>query len=557
MTASFVIARPSKRTRWLFVGMALVGGSALALACGARSVDLSLQVPPDVDAETRWYEVGALEGTTCPPREQLAGGVPARAAIRKTFSKGNAPSFGNLSAAKYAFIATARADDCHVIATGCTIADMSEETEVTIPLDRVGNGAACSSSTVCQVGQCVPPTDNGYPTIGAGCTLELVGSGPLPNALGAPQAIDQVVSHPAIAATPNGFLIAYRETVPSALISRLTLFPVDKGAGGGTPQQTVLEHCGPLRDGVGIAFHGDDGLVVAAKPCKVTQNPGFQIFSVDATGATKTNGFSLLQCKNCADDTPISMGRSHTVAWSDPLNAFLFAYVQEGQSQIIVRNGDPLPQKFGSGADLESQLISQGSLLGLLATSKLSTADGGTVPDAGAPNRLAVNLVSATQLSSIAPPSTLVGTWGSSTVLGNRIFVVTDGNDKKLTLRGYEPKVNTPEQLALPVNDSEISESTLGEPVFADITGFDYGTTKRLFIVTQRTGNGGTSLLAIDNASTTPVRIREVPVPGASAAADGRVAVAASDSRVGVVWMSRTDLTSNDRLGGYAIFACR
>ena len=38
---------------------------------------------------------------------------------------------------------------------------------------------------------------------------------------------------------------------------------------------------------------------------------------------------------------------------------------------------------------------------------------------------------------------------------------------------------------------------------------------------------------------------------------DGRVAVAASDTRVGVVWTTARQLTANDPTGAYAVFACR
>ena len=38
---------------------------------------------------------------------------------------------------------------------------------------------------------------------------------------------------------------------------------------------------------------------------------------------------------------------------------------------------------------------------------------------------------------------------------------------------------------------------------------------------------------------------------------DGRVAIAASQSRVAVVWTAAPQLTANDAVGGDAILACR
>jgi hypothetical protein len=37
---------------------------------------------------------------------------------------------------------------------------------------------------------------------------------------------------------------------------------------------------------------------------------------------------------------------------------------------------------------------------------------------------------------------------------------------------------------------------------------------------------------------------------------DGRLAIAASDTRVAVVWTTGKTLTQNDAVGGYAVFAC-
>jgi hypothetical protein len=38
---------------------------------------------------------------------------------------------------------------------------------------------------------------------------------------------------------------------------------------------------------------------------------------------------------------------------------------------------------------------------------------------------------------------------------------------------------------------------------------------------------------------------------------NGRIAVAATDTRVALVWLTARQLTANDPSGGYAVFACR
>jgi hypothetical protein len=45
-------------------------------------------------------------------------------------------------------------------------------------------------------------------------------------------------------------------------------------------------------------------------------------------------------------------------------------------------------------------------------------------------------------------------------------------------------------------------------------------------------------------------------IPSQETVRDGRIALAASDSRVLVAWLTATDLGPDDPIGGYALFAC-
>jgi hypothetical protein len=49
---------------------------------------------------------------------------------------------------------------------------------------------------------------------------------------------------------------------------------------------------------------------------------------------------------------------------------------------------------------------------------------------------------------------------------------------------------------------------------------------------------------------------RQTRISGISTVRDGSVAVAASDTRVAVVWTTAKVLGQNDAAGGYAVFAC-
>ena len=73
---------------------------------------------------------------------------------------------------------------------------------------------------------------------------------------------------------------------------------------------------------------------------------------------------------------------------------------------------------------------------------------------------------------------------------------------------------------------------------------------------------GAVALFVYANATTTATPLRQVSFarePRISAITnvrDGRVAVAATETRVAVVWTTAKFLQNNDTTGGYAVFAC-
>jgi hypothetical protein len=73
---------------------------------------------------------------------------------------------------------------------------------------------------------------------------------------------------------------------------------------------------------------------------------------------------------------------------------------------------------------------------------------------------------------------------------------------------------------------------------------------------------GSVSLHVFSNASTQPKPLREVlfakqpRIAAIETVKDGRVAIAANESRVAVAWTTAKTLNPNDSTGGYAVFAC-
>lgn len=202
---------------------------AVATACNAPDVTMILEVPADAQSQTAWIEVGAFPNG-CPPSGELLGGLPPSGLAARVgyAADASALGLGTLNTALYGFAAVARRDDCGVLATGCTTVNVSQARSIDITLaDTSGDpdASACSNGLVCTNAHCVPPV-GGDPNAGAGCSMVLVGAGPLPDAMnGGP-----FVTAPAIVGTANGgFLIAYAEYLEADGTTQLTLQPLDVG----------------------------------------------------------------------------------------------------------------------------------------------------------------------------------------------------------------------------------------------------------------------------------------------------------------------------------------
>jgi hypothetical protein len=149
-------------------------------------------------------------------------------------------------------------------------------------------------------------------------------------------------------------------------------------------------------------------------------------------------------------------------------------------------------------------------------------------------------------------PIVFPGVWGAVAALGTRVIVMSDGGGpgRSVSYRAFDLGKTT----ASETNGFSI-EGT-GSPTTGDVTMLG---NKAYFAALKP---GSVSLHVYDNASTTPTLLREslfkkeTRIPSVTTVRDGRVAVAATTSRVAVVWTSAKVLTNNDATGGYAVFAC-
>jgi hypothetical protein len=472
----------------------------------------------------------------------------------------------------------ARSADCSVVAIGCNDVNLSSAGAVDISLSAVSSPqGACTGGATCEDAECTP----GTASLGAGCSLALVGAGPFADPLGV---VGTVMSAPAIAATPGGFLIAYREWDPNTGLARITLLPIDPQGGIGAVQQASQPSCAEVEmsDAAGLVFSGTSGVVVVGRagcPDEAgLDDSGMDIATVDQNGVFSSPGFADLGLRE-----PL-LSSAHPLAQSS-LGTFL-AYTQAGVANIATLSGASLgaSTSFGGTARMvDARVAASADVVALLADSVPGAGTGASSDDAGgdeggedgaspAPSddaggpgstgpsepTLSLNLTSAPaggggiDFSALDTPTTFAGTWGSVAALAGRAFVVSDGptSAKPLSYRAFDLGSPTPSVI------TSYAPRGSGVLLYADVAFHQ----DHLFIAVEREGE--IVLDAFENATTTPTLLREVPldgdarIPSTSSVRDGRVAVLATDTRVIVAWTTQESLGPDDATGGFAVFAC-
>lgn len=544
----------------LFVVPVLVGAFT---ACNKKpTLSFSLDVPGDVASRAAWYEIGAFAGTTCPPSSQFAGGLPAGYSARVSFAANskNPPGIDTLTRSTYAFAGVARADDCSVIGVGCTVVDVANADSVSIPL-RVNDppSGACSGGSICKNAQCITSSDNGDPSIGAGCSLDLLGAGPFADPY---QPSGILTSAPVVVAVDDGFIVGYREYDPNLGEARLALLPIDSSGGPGPVHFETLETCADVdeSDALGMAFSGENGLVVSARP-NCSGSGGFDLFELAKDTSIVPGGYGVVTSD--IGTSSITLSNAHAVAPAP--SGFYVAFSKDGQALLNVENnadlGNTSSSFGGTPPQTAAYVASTDKLYALLATAAqpdnggpgLDGGGAGTGGDAGTGSVVRLRVAAAgTDPTKLDAPIEMPGSWASLSAQGSRVFVATAGDDT-LPVAFYGFDLGTSEPT---VNDG-FSVNTEGTVTYADIAFHN----DSMFFAVESPGS--ISLVSFLHASTTPKFGREVVlgqnprIPSLRGLRDGRVAVAASDTRVAVVWGTGRQLGPDDPVGGYAIFACR
>ena len=529
------------------------------------STSFELDVASAVAQKAAWYEVGVL-ANACPSSALLAGGIPSEGTVARLAFAANAspPALGLLPKQSYGIAAVARAGDCSVIATGCSTVDISGGGTITVSLAAISGAAvgACAAGALCDEATCIPSADAAAPSAGTSCSLQLVGAGPLADPLTEGSTL---LSAPAIAATASGFLLAYREFDPSAGEARLTTIAIDPDGGAAAPLQRSLPgSCpgGPETDATALAFSGAKGTIVVSRPACAGADgaapaSGLDLFGIDAAGDVSASGFSG------SPGLQITLAPAHALAYTSL--GLLLAYTnQTTQSSfaapVVGATLPPSPPQipfsvvsglstqtsaFVIPADLGTGFLALGAASGdggtgspVLASFVSENADAGAQADAGDGGTA--------QASSTYPAK-----WVSAGGVGSRIIVASNGPSaaKSILWTAYDVGKTAP------ASTGSFAPESGGTVSFVDVALHQ----DQAFFVAEV--DHSLSLFAFEKASTFPVQLVEVPfgsepiIPVGSLR-DGLVAVAASDTRVAVVWGTGRTLGTNDDVGGYAVFAC-
>jgi hypothetical protein len=547
-------------------------------ACkGKTEVSFQIAIPNSVAGETEWFEIGAFRDASCAAlKPLLGGGIPDGAAKRVAFNRSEkvAPRIGDLARGSYAFGAVAKSQDCAVLATGCAEVDLDKSDSVEVQLSATdARTGACGQGASCQAARCVPTNDNADPSIGVNCSLELLGAGPLANPIGG---AGTLVSAPGIATTPSGFVIVYREVDPNGTTARVTILPVDNAGGALEPSRPPIAGRCPSsdeNDGIGLAMNGADGRIVLARPA-CGARPGLEVIRF----ATKPE-VTVDQVAKSADSNAQKLFLSpSSIAALRPGVGDALAFVEDGMARISTLGANAITGPtgtFGIGQSTGAWATATDKVLAVLAAGPGDPvtpqpdagADGGSEGgvDGGTPTSTNVGptlrlvmVPASTALGDLVapdkprPPIAFPGEIGAIAARGSRVIVVSDGGGpgRSVTWRTFDLNGTAP------VDTDGFSIDGKDKVTAVDTTMQG----DRVYIAALKTGQIVLQVYA--NASTKPTQLRQVSfareprIPLAQTVRDGRVAVAATSTRVAVAWTTAKALTNNDATGGYAVFAC-
>lgn len=543
--------------RLLALGIAAASLTIVPSCTRSQSVTFVVKLPPEVRDQVEWLEIGAYDAATCPSITQLGGGLPRGSLIQRIgFRNGDAAPTFRVPKGSYAFAATARNTQCEVLGAGCTAIDVPGSSEITIGLKAAPvKGGKCSAGSACNNAECVPaPTSDG---LGVGCTLEVVGAGPLESL----STDGSNVSLPVISAVADGFVVAYSQI--DGTNYRVTTLKI--GVDGGPVRAdettslpfnryTIPGACPNDADtkGLGLVFDtptAGNGLLIVPRSPKCS--------------AASMSIFNLLPNGHLAGTQPASPGfqggAESLVMTNHPISALGYlVYVVNDQAQLQTVTSQGFSgtgvQVGGAPPHERAWVAATRNVVAVLTKAKgvsAPTDDGGAASDAPE-----MRLEVAVPGSQFAAMPTRNGNFGSIAAQDGRIVFLTSGSlqapvDAHLFNIGDQAYVDLP-----------ITLTEKGDTLAADVAISG----NRMYVAVVQ--SLGISMVAYDNFATQPkeikqralshdFRVKQFMGGTFDLLRDGYVAVAANGARVGLVWMTGSRVSAGEEVGGWAVLACR
>ncbi|HVH45740.1 MAG TPA: hypothetical protein VM925_25480, partial [Labilithrix sp.] len=444
--------------------------------------------------------------------------------------------------------------------------------KVQIPLTASAEPTGrCPAGATCQAAMCIPANDNSNPSVGAGCSLELLGAGPLVNSTGGQGTL---MSAPAIGATSTGFIVVYREVDPFGANARLVLLPIDSGGGALRPETPGLERgCenSEETDGVGLIVNDDSGKITLARPPCGGQ-PALELLNFTTTNEAEPGRPTLgrFLVSSSPNEARVALGAARPASRRPGGDVVVFTEAGvarianvDSEKGIVGPNGT-----FGGTTGItDAWVTANDKILALLAAGPAGStpfvdagADAQAPPEPTGDSELRLLVLPAStpletinaQQNTPRAPVAFAGTWGSLAALGGRAIVLSDGigGGNSVIFRAFDLNKDTPS------DTNGFSFEGAGKVTAGDVTVLG----NRAYFAALKPG--AVALHVYDNASTTLTPLRDVTfaleprISAISTIRDGRIALAATESRVAVTWTTAKVLGANDPPGGYAVFAC-
>lgn len=561
-------------SRFGLASLVLWGAVAQTSCSSDPSVSLDVQVPTTLTGVVS-YELAAFPGGKCSSLQPtLVGGLPlVGTAARSAFPAGGATvGLGKLAQGDYALAIVGRDQNCKVLATGCSDVALDGSKSVTLALSAsTEGGAACGQDSSCVSARCVPKPVSEVP----GCTMAVVAQGALDGAIASASV---AVSGPAIVADDDGFRVGYRLIDPAngesngISNSRYGYFTINNsGAVVERVEKPFRGGCDnvPLSDGLGFLRMNGKLLMATSVPyCRPgtttlrqgdveltdwTDKDAPKVFGLDPGGYTPT-----LATQNALTtfNNKLLVIKAEQARTSTDGNISWLA--------VDPSTGEALPgEQFFISPDIARSVEMVGSDK-VLATLTQNTGQ----VYVRAHNALQSYL----DLTKVREQvSTYSAVWGHLALKGKRAFLLR-GLDQGASLTVHDPigaatAPFAPSKPADPGVEYNIPLNSDGGPsgggaltvhgshVFALMAQAQQGDP----ILTLATFAGASTKLFQTHAT---YITQEMGAPTLNTMRDARVAVAASKSRVLVVWVASTSqnglstLKKGQAMGGYMQFAC-